>query len=388
MGRDAASTTRPPSDADRMAGAVRTLRAGGVVALHAGDGGTIVAQSGEFASPGSVRLLQRLSGRTPRVAITAERAMALGLPAGGQPILTAAADAARVAAAAAWLADPTRSPPQGAADRATGWQDGFTWTGHAADTLEGTTVRLAKRSGLAPSALVAALGRPVDVAALRRWAGEQGIAVLDAACLPGAEAADALLPVASAAVPLDGCPDNIIHAFRPADGGREHLAIVVGNPHAVEAPLVRLHSECFTGDLLGSLKCDCGDQLRGAVAAMAREGAGVLLYLAQEGRGIGLVNKLRAYRLQAAGFDTVDANTALGFAADERSYGVAASMLRHLGIGRVRLLTNNPDKVRQLAARGIAVDGRVPHAFPANPDNVAYLATKAARCGHWIQAAG
>jgi GTP cyclohydrolase II len=194
--------------------------------------------------------------------------------------------------------------------------------------------------------------------------------------------------VAEAAVPLHDAPDARILAFRAADGGIEHLAILVGAPEAVQeaggAPLVRLHSECFTGDLLGSLRCDCGPQLRGAIARMAREGAGVLLYLAQEGRGIGLVNKLRAYALQDAGLDTLDANRALGWGADERSFLVAAAMLEQIGIGRVRLLTNNPAKVAALAACGVAVVAREPHAFAPNGVNDAYLRTKARRFGHLL----
>jgi GTP cyclohydrolase II len=151
------------------------------------------------------------------------------------------------------------------------------------------------------------------------------------------------------------------------------------------APLTRVHSECFTGDLLGSLRCDCGPQLRGAIRRMAEEGAGVLLYLAQEGRGIGLVNKLRAYTLQDQGLDTLDANRALGYGADERGFLVAATMLRQLGIPRVRLLTNNPDKLAGLVACGIDVEGREPHRFAANGINDQYLETKAARFGHLLR---
>ena len=143
-----------------------------------------------------------------------------------------------------------------------------------------------------------------------------------------------------------------------------------------------MHSECFTGDLLGSLRCDCGDQLRGAIEAIAKEGGGALLYLAQEGRGIGLVNKLRAYALQDQGFDTVDANEQLGFDNDERIYLPAVRMLRALGYSRVRLLTNNPAKVAALARHGIDVTERVPHVFPSNEHNQSYLQTKAKRSGH------
>ncbi len=146
--------------------------------------------------------------------------------------------------------------------------------------------------------------------------------------------------------------------------------------------LARLHSECFTGDLLGSLKCDCGEQLRGAIKEISSAGSGVLLYLAQEGRGIGLINKLRAYRLQDQGFDTIEANERLGFEADERLYGIAAKMFSLLGHKSVRLMTNNPEKVAALEAAGIEVAERVPHAFESNEHNRAYLDTKAKKAGH------
>ena len=155
-------------------------------------------------------------------------------------------------------------------------------------------------------------------------------------------------------MPLAATSDVRIVTFRPGDGRRgEHLAIIVGQPDASQPVLTRLHSECLTGDLLGSLRCDCGDQLRGAIDALAKHGAGVLLYLAQEGRGIGLVNKLRAYTLQDQGFDTVDANEQLGFDDDERVYQPAARMLRAFGFNKVRLLTNNPAKVGALVRHGI-----------------------------------
>lgn len=203
------------------------------------------------------------------------------------------------------------------------------------------------------------------------------------------DAARSLARVAEARVPLEDAPEARIVAFRAADGGIEHLAILVGDPQAAlaagQVPLARIHSECFTGDLLGSLRCDCGPQLRGAIRRMAQDAAGgVLLYLAQEGRGIGLVNKLRAYTLQDQGLDTLDANRALGYGADERNFWVAAEMLRAIGVEHVRLLTNNPDKLAGLAACGIAVEGREAHQFAANGVNDAYLETKARRFGHLL----
>ena len=206
----------------------------------------------------------------------------------------------------------------------------------------------------------------------------------DQALTHASRAASQLSRIAEAAVPLEDAADARVVAFRAPDGGVEHLAIVIGEPDLSEAPLVRVHSECFTGDLLGSLRCDCGPQLREAIRRMSAEGAGVVLYLAQEGRGIGLVNKLRAYALQDRGLDTLDANRALGWAADERNFLAAAIMLDALGVHRIRLLTNNPDKVAALTECGIDVAGREPHALPPNGVNDAYLATKAKRFGHFL----
>jgi GTP cyclohydrolase II len=187
--------------------------------------------------------------------------------------------------------------------------------------------------------------------------------------------------VARAKLPLDGMPDTQIVAFRGSDDGQEHVALIVG-AFGGKPPLVRLHSECLTGDVFGSLKCDCGPQLKEALRIIGDAGGGVLLYLRQEGRGIGLANKLRAYALQDRGLDTVNANRRLGFGDDERDYAHAAAMLRALGIDRVRLLTNNPNKVAGLNDAGVGVVERVAHHMPANPHNADYLATKRKKSGH------
>ena len=197
-------------------------------------------------------------------------------------------------------------------------------------------------------------------------------------------AASALTLVSEARVPLESAEHAKVLAFRPQYGGIEHLAIVIGEVDVNSPVLIRLHSECFTGDLLGSLRCDCGSQLRGAIDVMAQNGSGILLYLAQEGRGIGLVNKLRAYQLQDVGHDTVDANLQLGFDSDERNYAPAVAMLQLLGVSRVKLMTNNPSKVTALSAWGVDVTERVPHAYPANPHNEHYLKTKVEKSGHLI----
>jgi GTP cyclohydrolase II len=184
-----------------------------------------------------------------------------------------------------------------------------------------------------------------------------------------------------AKLPLEGLPATQIVVFRTLSDGQEHVALVVG-AFGGEPPLVRLHSECLTGDVFGSLKCDCGPQLHEALRIIGAAGGGILLYLRQEGRGIGIANKIRAYALQDRGLDTVDANRRLGFADDERGYAEAAAMLHALGVDRVRLLTNNPAKVAGLESAGVTVVERVAHHMPANAHNADYLTTKRERSGH------
>jgi len=354
--------------------AVTELRRGGFVVLR--DAGTaLVAQAAETVNADGLAKLRALSGAALSLVLTRRRAAALGLAEppsgpGGAVLLRVAADAE--ASDLRDLADPgavaTEPLPLATATAALGTAD--------------AAVELVKLARLLPAAVVGEL--PQRSAAT--LAEREGIVLLDAGDIAAYQvtAARALRPVSEARVPLADAENTRIIAFRPSDGGIEHLAILIGDPDPKGSVLVRLHSECFTGDLLGSLRCDCGDQLRGAIAEIARAGSGVLLYLAQEGRGIGLVNKLRAYQLQDDGFDTVDANEQLGFDADERVYLPAAEMLRQLGFERVRLLTNNPEKVAALTRCGIAVVERVPHVFPANGHNERYLRTKATRSGHWL----
>lgn len=177
-----------------------------------------------------------------------------------------------------------------------------------------------------------------------------------------------------------------LHGFEELASGREHVALTLGDLSDGAPVLARMHSECLTGDALHSLRCDCGAQLEAALAAIAAEGRGALLYLRQEGRGIGLLNKIRAYRLQDAGADTVEANHQLGLAADLRSYEAAAEMFELLGVHRLRLMTNNPRKIRALEERGIEITERMPLQIPPNPHNVGYLRTKASRLGHMLGA--
>jgi GTP cyclohydrolase II len=226
---------------------------------------------------------------------------------------------------------------------------------------------LARSAGLLPAAWI------VDA--------PDGAVSIELADLSGEALRPEVALVSRARLPLDDLPDTQIFAFRGSDDGQDHVALLVG-AFGGKPPLVRLHSECLTGDVFGSLKCDCGPQLKEALRLIGSEGGGVLLYLRQEGRGIGLANKLRAYALQDRGLDTVDANLRLGFDDDERDYAHAAAILRALGIDEVRLLTNNPNKVAALEAEGISVAERVAHHMPSNPHNADYLAVKRAKSGH------
>lgn len=186
---------------------------------------------------------------------------------------------------------------------------------------------------------------------------------------------------ARAKLPIDGAEHSILASFRSHQGASTHLALIVGDIKAAKNPLVRVHSSCVTGDILGSLRCDCGDQLHLAIAKIVKEGAGTLLYLHQEGRGIGITNKLRAYALQEQGVDTYDANVMLGFEEDERDFSIAAAILKKLGVTHIRLLTNNPYKITSLKARGVIVESRVSLATPASAHSHDYLTTKK-KSGH------
>ncbi|WP_375289928.1 GTP cyclohydrolase II [Qipengyuania sp.] len=285
----------------------------------------------------------------------------------GTPVLLRGADPFDLSAAQT-VADPSRdlaSPLKGPFKAMP-----LHWRAQATAALE-----LARIAGILPAFLVDPSG-----------AGEaQAVFAQDIGALMN----PSRLQIATRArLPVEALEDAEIIAFRSTDDIREHAALVIGQRTEGRVPLVRLHSECLTGDVFGSLKCDCGPQLDAALAAIAEEaqrgGWGAVLYMRQEGRGIGLVNKLRAYRLQDQGFDTLDANTRLGLPAEARDFPVAARMLELMGVGRVRLLTNNPEKVAAFEAAGITVTERVSLALAPGVHNHHYLATKRDRAGHLI----
>ncbi|EWY40611.1 GTP cyclohydrolase [Skermanella stibiiresistens SB22] len=357
--------------------AIGDLRRGDPVVVEDLQGDLALALSVEAVTPDALAALKLMAGSSPVLAVTRPRAAAIGLGEHQSPVVTLALGGGFNADTIHELVDPTRRAPQRSVST-------LTIEPAELETREGAAVALAKLARLLPSAVVAPIRLPRGVTA-DGFVAKHDLMLVRARDILDYQvhAARTLTLVGDASVPLANAENTRVLAFRPPDGGVEHLAIVIGEPSGQDGPvLVRMHSECFTGDLLGSLRCDCGDQLRGAIAEISRQGSGVVLYLAQEGRGIGLVNKLRAYQLQDDGFDTVEANEMLGFDADERIYLPAAEMLRQLGFSRVRLLTNNPDKLRQLARCGIEVVDRVAHIFPSNGHNEGYLRTKAERSGH------
>ncbi len=342
-----------------VANAIDALRRGWPVAI---DGVALLAV--ETADP--VRLAAFDPDETAPVLLSAGRAVTLKLANQLQaadptaPVLVERAPWLDFAAATA-LADPRL-------DLATPLKGPFRAIPIAHLEASAAALRLARIAGVLPAFFVRE--------------GQAEVSITPAAIDAHEDAARLTIAV-RARLPVAGAERAEIVAFRTPEQPGEHIALLIGQPTG-RPPLVRLHSECLTGDMLGSLKCDCGPQLHAAIDAMAADGWGILLYLRQEGRGIGLVNKLRAYALQDQGFDTVDANTRLGFAVDARDYRVAARMLELLGQDRIRLLTNNPAKVAQLEAAGVSVVERVPHALPANPHNAAYLLTKRDRTGHQL----
>ncbi|QXM26024.1 GTP cyclohydrolase II [Elioraea tepida] len=357
--------------------AVAELRRGAAALLVASNPRSAwLVAAAELASPATLSRLAALGAAPPVLLLAPTRAAAVlqgPAPVGaGAPAVAFRLPPGVTPALLRSLADPTAEPPQTRPEPAP----------LVPVEAAAASIQLAKLARLLPAVVVAPVDTGGDASGLAQRHDLLAAPAEAVLSYPDMVAAT-LTRVAEASVPLEDSAATRIIAFRPADGGTEHLAIVVGDPWgAATPPLVRLHSECFTGDLLGSLRCDCGPQLRGALKRMAEEGSGVLLYLSQEGRGIGLVNKLRAYELQDRGADTHDANTRLGYGADERNFLIAAAMLRELGLGTVRILTNNPDKMAALEACGITVAGRVAHAFPATQHNARYLRTKAERFGH------
>ncbi len=352
----------PSSPERRAAQAVDALRHGWPLAFQ--DGPTLLPVETAIARQASAPRMLVSAARAATLKLANQREAAVPhapvLIRGGEPFDLA--QALPIADPALDLGNPFKGPFKA---ETLDWDD----TARAA-------MELARIAGILPAFLV----NPAD-------AGEAH--TLEATDLAAYTDAGALKVITRARLPVAASEDSEIIAFRSTADTREHIALIIGKQSGDREPLVRLHSECLTGDVLGSLKCDCGPQLDAAIAAMdkhAREdgGWGAVLYMRQEGRGIGLINKLRAYRLQDQGFDTVDANNRLGLPDEARDFPTAARMLELIGATSIRLLTNNPAKVKSLERAGITVSERVQHQLPDNPYNAKYLATKRDRSGHLL----
>lgn len=355
------------SEKERQARARADLRIGLPLVFKHGDSRSVVA-SVETISTERLKAMLRLGPTS--LAITARRAETL-------KARVYDGDLARISIGSGVTCDWLRSMADPSSDLAEPMKGPFQELRDGDSAVHRGGIALAKAAHLLPSVVVAEL--PINVE-LSPEISELNLEDLEGLIL----AAPQLKAIASARVPVENAGDCRLHVFRPADGGEEHYALEIGTPSRTESIPVRLHSACFTGDILGSLKCDCGPQLRGALSQMGIQGSGILLYLNQEGRGIGLANKMRAYALQDQGFDTVEANHRLGFEDDERDFRIGAAILKDLGFERVRLMTNNPKKVDMLEAHGIAVVERVPLHSEKTPFNRQYLETKSKKSGHLL----
>ncbi len=354
--------------------AAAELHRGGHVMLRLNNGEAALFRGAEFADIDDIIDLSRLAGSGPLLVLTANRVKSLGRS------LRKDWPAATIALANHQLGHVFEFV-FGHAPLAQ--DDGINLVAERAGSIADHATRLLRNSKLLPAALLVRLPFR-DIAVQDRFALEHNILVLESRDLESYQNQDEIKTriTARAKVPLAVAEDAEVVMFRAEVGHEDHFAVLIGTGTGVEAPIVRLHSQCITGDVLGSLKCDCGEQLQTAMRMMTNEGGGVLIYLAQEGRDIGLLNKMRAYALQDKGFDTVDANHALGFATDERVFLPAARILNALGITQLRLITNNPDKISQLERCGIKVKERLRMDIASNPHNEHYIATKKHRTGH------
>ena len=353
-----------PTPAERLERARADLRMGLPVVLRQGDETTLIAAPEVLSQ---ARFAAMVGHGAASLAITHWRATTLKTPVYDQDItrlmVPATMDLLRLRAIVD-PADDLRAPLKGP----------FRPLRDGDPTLARAAITILKSARLLPGALMVRLAdSPSDLTVI-----DLSDPALDLA------GDGTVRPVIAARLPIAASTAGRLHIFRPDDGGDEHYAVEIGQPDRNAPVLTRLHSACFTGDVLGSLKCDCGPQLNGALMQMGQAGGGLLLYLNQEGRGIGLTNKMRAYSLQDQGFDTVQANHRLGFEDDERDFRIGAHILKSMGVRTVHLLTNNPRKVEMLIKSGITVAQRVPLQVGHNPHNADYLTTKATKSGHLL----
>ncbi len=344
--------------------------------LTSGNASGVIVAAVEVLTSFILEHLKRVSSSSLRLVVTSHRAKAMGLSNGSQPTEQSLMLNGASHPDAILRLSTSSFEPKG----------GSTYDYRVASAAEIGALNLARFGKLIPAVLSSAT-TPQENIELRKELENKVILNVTTDQIEQLVGSTTLevVHVSDGPVPLEEAEDARFMCFREANGMLEHVAILIGDQNAWTDPVpVRIHSACLTGDLFGSLRCDCGDQLRGSLAFFAEKGGGVLLYLAQEGRGIGLGNKLRAYKLQNEGFDTVDADCTLGFGPDERTYDTAVEMLRYLKIDRIQLLTNNPEKVRAVRESGIEVVDRQGLYGTLNPHNREYVKAKVFRAGHWL----
>ena len=359
----------------RMAQAFAALRRGETILIRSANNRAALLRAAEFADYETGQM-QEMADSATILCLRRQHIEALGRKASGtRPVFTM----------------PTHGLSQEvilniAFGKANSLPDSAALLGDQKDSLADLGTKILRQAKLLPTALIASLTSD-DPQHHNRLATIYALPIVNAFDSDHHDSTSHwhITKGAKASLPLAAAPDAHIMMFRSEGGDENHFAIIVKNGDQQKNPLVRLHSQCVTGDVLGSLKCDCGPQLQTALARMSEDGGGILLYLAQEGRDIGLMNKIRAYGLQDDGLDTVDANHKLGFATDERVFIPAAAMLKELGVKTIQLMTNNPEKIEQLSKYGITVTQRVPLVLDSNPHNEAYLATKRDKTGHLIE---
>ena len=340
--------------------AVDQLRRQLGIVLQEDDGVLLGAVPIEGLTPGLLRQLQILPEKRLHLLLTSARAHSLGIDIGSQALLRIDAQNLSLPTLLA-LADPLNTSPLPEIKPL------------PATPSQQMLLSMAKYASLLPAMLtVESNALPQD------WLP---VIAADVASYWAAPQLD-IVPLAQAKMPMEGAENAKLMCFRTRYGTSTHLALIIGDPAQTDAPLTRIHSSCITGDILGSMRCDCGDQLHRALEQIKQAGNGVLIYLHQEGRGIGIANKLRAYQLQERGLDTYDANLALGFGEDERDFAIAGAILKHLNIRNIRLLTNNPLKITAIEKTGITVTERVPLIIPSGSHNKAYLEAKGKKAGH------
>ena len=369
------SSSREFLNTDR---ACQELRRGRTVMLRLENGSACLLRAAELSCAEDRNTLQGLAGSGALLVLTRTRVESLGHKLGGD---------FRAVSLSAQNLDDDGLAALGVEQPVPGLlADQVSLVGEREGSIADYAARLLRVARLLPAALVANMPTR-DTAILERCRTENGIMGVMARDIDRyvEAAAQSLGVVARAKLPLRLAGEAEIVMFRGKMGGQEHFAVLVGEVDRKSAPLVRLHSQCVTGDVLGSLKCDCGEQLNAALSMMAKAGGGILIYLAQEGRDIGLLNKMRAYAFQDSGLDTVDANHALGFEQDERVFLPAVRMLGELGVPRLRLITNNPDKISQIEKSGIEVVERVALEICSNDHNRDYLRAKRDKAGHLIE---